>query len=375
MDLLSALMIQEELICVGGNTTALLGTTPTPTVANSGTGGTIAAATYNVACVALTLEGYLNATVSSGVVASVTRTNADGTSDTYGGGAAQKSATAGTTTSGATSSITASVAAVKGAIAYAWFLGTAGAEKIAAITTINSVLLTSVPGSGQLLSALPSSDNSQNALEFDGIIPQTIGAGALSAYLVGQGNMTLQVGSTGGLVGTMGTGVAGTGQGFTADGKGNIVEIDAMLRAFWDLYRISPARIWVNSQEAQNLTTKVLTATSSGVTRMVTSTLDGMQGGAYLKSYYNRFAMGAAQVVDICIHPNLPPGTCFFETEQLPYKLNNVPSVLQMDVRQEYYQLEWPIKTRKYEYGVYVDEVLKHYFPSAFGVITNIGNA
>jgi hypothetical protein len=54
--------------------------------------------------------------------------------------------------------------------------------------------------------------------------------------------MTLSQGSTGGLVGQMATGTAGTGTGAHADNKGGIVEIDAMLRAFWDLSRISPKR-------------------------------------------------------------------------------------------------------------------------------------
>ena len=44
-----------------------------------------------------------------------------------------------------------------------------------------------------------------------------------------------------------------------------------------------------------------------------------------------------------------------------------------MRCRRDYYQLEWPLKTRKYEYGVYFDGVLQNYFPPAFGMITNIG--
>ena len=40
--------------------------------------------------------------------------------------------------------------------------------------------------------------------------------------------------------------------------------------------------------------------------------------------------------------------------------------------RREYHQIEWPLRSRKYEYGVYVDEVLQHFFPPALGVISNI---
>lgn len=375
-NLLHALMIQEERTILGGNASLIaLGTTPTPTVATSTSGGAIATGTVcSVVCVALTLDGFLNSTVSGGVVASISRTNADSSSDTYGGGSGQKSVAANVTTgAGSANSVTATVALVKGAFAYAWYMGTVGNEKLGQITTINSVLFTTVPSSGQLASSMPSSDQSQNALLFDGILPQTIGTGALTTYST-LSSCVISQGSTGGLVGQMVTGTAGTGTPLTADGKGGIVEIDAMLKAFWDLYRLSPSVIWVNSQEAQNILIKVLTATSSGATRFVDSDLAGMRGGSMIRSYLNKFTMGGAAELPIKIHPNLPPGTILIQTESLPYPLSNVPNVLEMDLRQEYYQLEWQLRTRKYEYGVYVDEVLKHYFPSAFGVLTNIAN-
>jgi hypothetical protein len=378
-NLLKALMIQEEKCILGGNGGALgntLGVTPTPTVATSTTGGAIATSTVcSVICVALTLDGVTNTTQATGVPAQITRTNADGTVDTYGGGSAQKSVAANVTTgAGATNSVTGSVVPVVGALGYAWFLGTVGAERFAVVTTINSVLLTVVPTTTQLASALPAQDSSKNALLFDGIIPQTIGAGAPSAYLVGQGGASLAVGSTGALIGTMSTGAAGTGTPLTADNKGGVVEIDAVLRAMWDLYRLSPSILWVNSQEAQNIMIKVMTATSVGATRFVDAAQGAIAGGYAVRSYLNKFTMDGAAILQIRIHPNLPPGTMVFQTEELPYPMSNVPSVLQMDVRQEYYQLEWQLRTRKYEYGVYCDEVLKHYFPSAFAILTNIGN-
>lgn len=36
------------------------------------------------------------------------------------------------------------------------------------------------------------------------------------------------------------------------------------------------------------------------------------------------------------------------------------------------HQLEWPLRSRKYEYGVYTDQVLQVYFPPANAVLTNI---
>ena len=84
--------------------------------------------------------------------------------------------------------------------------------------------------------------------------------------------------------------------------------------------------------------------------------------------------MAGAKSLDIKIHPNMPAGTMLFLTRQLPYPLANVGNVIQMRTRQDYYQIEWPLRARRYEYGVYADEVLQHYFPPSMSVITNIGN-
>ena len=41
----------------------------------------------------------------------------------------------------------------------------------------------------------------------------------------------------------------------------------------------------------------------------------------------------------------------------------------------EFYQLEWPYRTRRYEYGVYVEEVLRCFATFAMAAITNVGNS
>ena len=124
--LLSALMIQEERLDLGGNGSVALGTTPTPTIANSGTGGTIGVGTYDVICIALGPQAYLDAVgANNGAIGQafdpttynfstqLVKTNTDASTDTFGSGIAQKSvASSTTTTSGSTSSITATVAAI-----------------------------------------------------------------------------------------------------------------------------------------------------------------------------------------------------------------------------------------------------------------------
>jgi hypothetical protein len=361
---LQSLMIAEEGIILGGNTSLALGTTPTPTVTNSASGGTIAAATYSVICVALGLQAYWDMAgwnngntnqsfdpTTATVPASVTRTNVDGTTDTFGGGSAQKSTNATTTTSGSTSVINASVAAVRGAYAYAWFVGAAGAERLAALTTINSVVLTSIPGSGQLASALPSSDNSTSALEFDGLL--TIAATSTS----------------GAYFNALATGTPGTGTTLTGAG-GRIVEIDAALATFYQQYRMQPTHIYVNFKQFQKITNVILGQTNPAV--YFTSTVEataaftaGRNVGTYLSPI-------DGSVINIVVHPNLVPGTILFYTAAAPAYVDGISDICRVRTRQEYYQIAWPIRTRKYEYGVYADEVLQHFFPPSLGILTNV---
>jgi hypothetical protein len=355
--LLESLMLQEEQIILGGNSSLALGTTPTPSLAASASGGSLATGTQSVICVALTLDGFLNATVAGGIPAQVSRTNADGSSDSFGGGSARKSANATVSVTGPSGSIAATVAAVRGAVGYAWFWGASGSEVLGAITTINSVSITAPAAGTQTAASLPAADNSQNALVFDGLLTQAFTA-SLNGYFAAQP-----------------TGTAGTGTPLTADSEGGIVEFDTALKAFWDNYRLSPTAIYVSSQEMLNLHKKILQGGTNTASRFVFSADQGaVLGGMMVRSYLNKFSLSGAVEIPIKLHPNMPAGTVLFFTKTLPYPLSNVPNTVQIRTRSEYYQIEWPLRARRYEYGVYADEVLQNYAPFAFGAITNIGN-
>lgn len=381
--LLRSTMIDEETAILGGNSSRALGTTPTAVLSASSTGGAITgltggAKTIFVRCVALTLEGFLSATVSGGVPGTVNRTNADGSVDTYGGGSAipgvEASAVGGAATD--TNSVLASVAPVVGAYAYAWFWNTAtGTATLGAITTLNSYIIkTNAPTGTQLASAL-TVDNSRNSLRFDGLMTQIIGAGAPTSLSVVGSSCTIFKTGAGSLLGQMATGAVGVGTPLTADGKGGIVEIDAMLKSAWDEYRLSYDTIYVSAQEAQNIEQKILTGNSNPAFRFnLAATQSGLTGGMAVASYLNKFAPGGARTLDIQIHPSVPAGTIVFYSEGAPYPLSNVGNLLQVKTRREYYQLEWPLRTRKYEYGVYADEMLQCYFPPAFGMLSNVAN-
>lgn len=348
---LEALMLGEEMLLLGGNGTVPLGTTPTPSLNALTTGGTMTATTKSVIVVALTLEGYVNSSVTAGIPTSITRTNADASTDTFGGGSAQKSVAATVATTGTTGSITATVAAVRGAVAYAWLWGPSGSEKLGLITTVNAATLTTDAGAGtQLASALPASDSSTNNLVFDGLLTQAMKAGSNAYY------RSLD------------------GVALTTDNAGGVVEIDVALKSFWDNYRLTPDTIWVSSDQALSISRKILQSSVTGAYRIVVNMDQGMiAGGVMVATYLNRFSMAGANVLKVRIHPNMPAGMIFFNTSKLPYPVSGVGNVVQVRTRQEYYQIEWPLRSRRYEYGVYADEVLQHYFPPAMGVIANIG--
>lgn len=367
--LLSAAMIGEERLILGGNTSLALGITPTPTLATAATGGTLAALTQSVICVALGFQAYqdlagLNnggigqvfAAATAAIAGQITRTNTDGTTDTFGDGSGQKSAAATIVTTGATSTVTASVATVTGAFGYAWFIGAAGAERLNAISTFNSVVMTAPSnGAAQLASVLPSVDSSTSALDFDGLLSLALKPGS-NAY-----------------VSTASSGVAGVGVGLTSDGAGGVNEFEAAFISFYNKYRLSPTTIYLNVQELVNLNKKIIGNSGAPLLRLTDPAAGAtiVVAGTKVGSYMNKVT---GDIIPVVVHPNMPPGTIFFFTRSLPYPLSGVGDPVRMLMRQDYYQLAWPIKSRKYEYFVGADGVLQHYAPFSMGVITNLAN-
>jgi hypothetical protein len=350
--LLESVMLGEEKVIFAGNASLALGVPPTPTVVAATTGGALAAATYDVRVVALSHQGLSVASVAGGIRTSITRTNADGSQDTYGGGSSNKSNAAAAVVGGSgAGKITASVAPVRGAFGYAWFWGVNGSDVLlGAITTVPTLVITAAATGTQNVTSV-SADNSRNTLIYDGLITQALAADS-GAYYRDLAGATL-----------------------TADGAGGIVEIDTALQWFWDNWKLTPDTMWVSAQEAKTISQKILQggAAPSNFRINVDMQQGMLAGGVMVSSYLNRFSMGGANVINIKIHPNAAPGMIFFFSSTLPYPISNVSNTIQILERQSYYQIEWPLRSRKYEYGVYYDGVLQHYAPFSMGVISGIG--
>jgi hypothetical protein len=359
--LLQKMMLKEEMAILAGNASLQLGTPATPSLSASGSGATLPAATYSVIAVALTLEGYQNSSLAAGIATTKTITGADGKTYVLNGRSSNKSANATqAVTSGQT--LFASVAALQGAVAYAWYVGTAGAETLQAITTINSAVFSAPLAGGQQAVSAVTADNSANPnYAYDGLLTTALKSGS-NAY-----------------VKTMATGAAGTGTPLSSSGRGSVVEIDTMFQQMWNLYQVSPTVLYVNVQELQNITAKVLSNASGPLLRYeVTGDANpyDLAAAGAVSFYFNPFALNGGLKIPVKIHPRVPPGTIIGWAENLPiqYQSNEVPNVAELQTRQDYYQIDWPVVTRQRQVGVYAEEVLAVYAPFAMGVITNIAN-
>lgn len=365
--LLQQTMIKEEKGMLAGNASLTLAQPTAPTLAASGTAGTLPAATYSVIVAALTLEGYLAIGGSSAtqLITSKTVTGADGNTYTLNGGVSRKSASA-TLAVTLGQILSATTPVVNGAVAYAWFVGTAGAETLQCITTINSATFSAALSSGNMAASSLSTtvDYSNNAsLAFDGFLTSAF-LPANSAYVV-----------------NMATGTAGVGTPLTSGGRGNIVEIDTMLRTMWENFRLGVTVLYCSSQELTNITNKVMAAASGTILRYNSDNGSAnepyrINANGVITNYYNPYLPGGGRMIPIMIHPNLPAGTLFGWCEELPiyYQNNQVQNVAEMHMRRDYYQIDWPLRSRQYEMGVYAEGVLANYFPSSMAIITNIAN-
>lgn len=352
MRLLQKTMTKEEIGILGGNASISLGAPGAVASSSSGTGGTLPTLTYDVYVVPLTLEGFANSSLAGGVATQKTITGADGQTFVLNGGSGNKSTlvTQAVTLGG---HLIASITPIVGAVGYAWFVGPSGGATLQAITTVAQLdFSTPIIGGRQAITAI-TADCSKNMLAFDGLLTQALtGGGYLKTFA--------------------------NGTKLTSTGTGGIAEIEDMFQNMWDTFRLSATEIWVSSQESKWISRGVLNGSSAPLLRYSAGSKDDAEfqitAGGRVNSYYNPFDVSGGTKIPIRVHPNLPPGTVLGWCSQLPayYQSNETPAVAEMLTRRDYYRMDWPLRTRQREFGVYAEEVLAVYAPFAMAVMTNI---
>jgi hypothetical protein len=374
---LARLRLQEEMMVLWGNSgTAAgnlgfaLGQAPNVTAAAvAGTTGLGNGANVVAAVVAITAFGMnpggqagyaAPPSVANGITTNYTRTNADGSTTNVACGVSAISNVSATVTVPNTSfqQVKLSVPAVKGAVGYAWFWGinvaaTTGNVKLGSITAWPNYTVTAPANGVQLGNAAGlSTDNSFQPTDFDG----------LGTYSFQNGLWT-----------DMG------GGSFTPAGNGQVAEIESDLQYLWTNYQAQPDAIWVSADVKASLESAIIFSSTGNnsyifqVSQMEQQT--GMTGGFIITGYKSKYSINPAggDTIPIRIHPMFPQGTILYDINRNPYPHSRVPAVRTMLMQRDYYAIEWPIVTRQWTFGTYVQEVLAHYMPWISAIRTGVG--
>jgi len=383
LGLLNALLNDEERMLlygnsgpasVGGNGYAL-GTTPTPVAALvTGTGMTTAK-TVSAFCVALTPWGVQLAGTTN-VKLPFVRKNADSSTDIINGGTGVISAASNVvTTTGATLQVKFTVAAVVGAVGYAWFVNNTDASApskanayFAAITSVPSYVSAADPvTANQKANAVDSSsgldlttDNSYNLLDFDGIMTWIFGTSGASqaAYLSDLG-----------------------GKGLTSNGDGSILEFEAVADYLWTNFKVTPDKIYTGGNLIQAVSKAILTSSSGpGAQRIVfeSNAAGQITGGTKIAQYRWKYSNTAApKVLDVMTHPWLSQGVILFDITTNPYPAagNTIPAVRRIVSLEDHFSIKWPYRKLQHELGVYCFETLEFYLPFAGAILTGVNNS
>ncbi len=306
----------------------------------------------------------------------------------YGGSgiaSAEATVTSGSTT--ATNSFTASVAAVKGAAAYDWFVsGTTGTEVYYTTTTVNTVTITSIPTAAQPLpsallqvglsttapSAVPTVDTSYSESWVNGLLATILGDFASSA---GTTNLV-----------TPGTGISQgayyqslDGGQLTVTGAG-IGQLDEMNAAIYNTYHISPTRYLMGSQSVQDLANAELN-NPQAVTWLMPNDMVGrakmVMGGA-VALYLNKTVNG--KPITLELQPHLPPGTIIAVTDEIPFPAANVQTALAVETQLDYFRFDYAANRNagaanggpRYEFGIRTREAFINRASPVMGVLQNV---
>jgi hypothetical protein len=288
-----------------------------PTLTQVATGGTIGAATVYVGVAARTGTGWY-----------------------YGNGNSQGNSGSTTFAAGSTNSITATVSAVRGAVAYDWFQSSNGTTwYYYTTTTTNTASMTKVISANQALPSGPgypdlasswqgtansvptfnaaADNNSGVAAEYDGFMASLSGDYSPTGQWVqaGTGNPNPSVWHS------------LDGAGLTLTG-GSIAEIENYLfLALWQQVKCSPTALMMNATTAQEIANLILG--SSSATTFLNTDSSGrisVTAGGRVGELINAPAGGVT--VPIEVHVSLPPGSIIARTDRVPFPQANISSVL-----------------------------------------------
>ena len=353
-----------------------IGSTPTPTVSNTTTGGTIVAQVNSVIAVALNGEGWYKTrtyvpnvantwiaqngvTVFGSELLDYTRTNADGTTTVQKGGTAIKSSAQTSTTTTGASTLTLSLPPLQGALGYAWFVGLAGSEVYQGTTAIATVTLTNLVtgASYQPAASVFTADNTPDPFVYDGLITRLQGS---TAY-----------GPTGALITTL-----TNGNTLTAAPNGGIVEFNAVLKALYtNLDGYSPEYVLVSGNTYNAVNTALFGSPSTSKSTYFIPFEGGDAAGVTAGNAFTFIKNPITkEKIEIVVDPYVPDGIALFGSRVIPNAVggSTASEAATFYTLRDYWGEMWPRVTRSYRGAVHLHGSLFLRAPAIFGIINNI---
>lgn len=281
-----------------------------------------------------------------------------------------------------TSSITAKHAAVKGAVAYDWYVGEEGGDLFYyTTTTVASVLVTKVPTEAQALPSLPllsatapvkkaaeTTESSSSPKWYNGVIASTLG----------------DYGETGPVKPGSGASSGATfidfgGNAISSEGA-SIGVLDQINDELWASVQLSPTSYMVNSLQGDEIS-KLILGSSASLTFLPPTDADArtnLAGGGYIGRYINKAAGGVPVMIEV--HPRVAPGTIIARTDRVPFPGSNVGSVYEVRCQYDTMRFDYAANYNpevegggpRYDFEIRSMETLVNRAPVAQAVVTNI---
>jgi hypothetical protein len=293
------------------------------------------------------------------------------------GGSGITSAEASVAVTGPTASVTASVVAVKGAVAYDWFAsGTTGTEVYVGTTSVNKFTLKALgavtvptigfPSLSNITPVITASDTSYSANAYNGLLA------TLSGDYGTTGLVTPGSGTSSGATFTSldGATLTGSSQGIT--------EIDNLLQTIFDATSLSPTALLMNAQQAKDIKGKVFGG-GNAVTYLEPQG-DGRVGavaGGSVGRYLNGSAAGAS--LEIVVDPHVPQGQIVAVTERVPYPNSGIANTFEARTLRDVAEFDYGVSLTpganggpREEWDVSSLETFVNKAPVTCGVLTNI---
>lgn len=315
----------------------------------------------------------------------------------YRGGSGPASATGTATTgTGSTNSVVASEPAIVGAAGYDWYVGSSATSLYYYTTTpVNTVTITSVPTSAQTVptgyaglfnagsagpSAVPTVDSSYKDFWQNGLVASITGDWS------SQPDQAFVSGNQANLV-TPGTGVGQGSYYASLDGAqlsvsgAALEQIDAMNRAIYDTWQLTPTRLLMGSQVITDITNAVLD-NPQAITFLEPDGRNGRAAalaGGHVATYLNKTVNG--KPIKLCLMPYLPPGQIVAVVDEVPFPGANVTSPLQVRTQYDFFRFDYGANREsgvadggpRYDFEVRSSQAFINRASPMMGVIDNIG--